>query len=347
MSRDLYYAKAEELHRECFVCDAHLDLAPEILSRVLSGESRVIQNRWLDDFKKGGANLVAASVFTRSELIPEKALADSILQIATLLEDIGSVSDEVILVKTREDFEQCAAKKKIGILMYFEGLDPLGNSKEMLRTFYEAGVRGASLTWSRRNFFADGCCRAQERFDVKGGLSILGRETVEFMENHNMFIDVSHLNDDGFAELAALAKKPFIASHSDARSVYFNYRNLTDEQIVALTKKGGVIGINGHADIAGIQADDPARYAKLCEHIEHIAELSGYAHVGYGFDICTPYYRAETRTDGVPQKDCVASHEDAIELTAEFLRRGHGEEDAEKIIGKNFADYFLSRLFPV
>jgi membrane dipeptidase len=225
-------------------------------------------------------------------------------------------------------------------MLHLEVLDPLGNTKELLRAFYEEGVRGASLTWSRRNFFAEGCCRANEHFDVKGGLSSLGKKTVPFMEKLGMFVDASHLNDDGFAELCATAEKPFIASHSCARSVHDNYRNLTDEQIKALAAKGGVIGVNGYSKIAGAEACDSGRWAKLAEHIERVVSLSSSEHAGYGFDICTPCYEAETRRKNAPQEDCVASHGDAIELTAELLRRGHKESEVQKIIGGNFAEYF-------
>ena len=345
MAHDSFYAKAAELHRECFVCNAHADLAPEIFLRALAGETRIIKNRWLDDFKKGGVNLVVSSLFAREENIPEKALTDALLQIAALASDIDSARDEITLVKTKADFECCVKKQKIGVLMYFEGLEPLGNAKELLRAFYEAGVRGASLTWSRRNLFADGSCRASECFDVRGGLSALGRETVAFLEDHKMFVDVSHLNDDGFAELASLARVPFIATHSNARGVHFSYRNLTDEQIKTLAQKGGVIGINGIAKIAGAGAHDENRYAKLCDHIDRIVELAGYDHVGYGFDMCDPLYQAEKHARAEPPLDCVHSHEDAIELTAEFLRRGHSERNAQKLIGGNFRDYFMNTLF--
>lgn len=343
-NKDPYYKKALALHGECFVCDTHWDLAPEIFLRRMAGEKSVLKNRYLEDLKKGGFSLVVSSIFARAEMIPEKGLHEALSQIAALADDVDSVSGEVILVKNAADLERVIRKEKIGVMLYMEGLDPLGNTKELLRAFYEAGVRGASLTWSRRNFFAEGCCRAHEYFDVKGGLSALGKETVPFMEKLGIFIDVSHLNDDGFAELCAIAEKPFIASHSCARSVHDNYRNLSDEQIKALAAKGGVIGVNGYSAIAGANALDAGRWTKLAEHVERIIELSSYEHAGYGFDICTPYYEAETHTKNTPVGDCVASHEDAVELTAELLRRGHKESDVKKIIGGNFAEYFRKML---
>ncbi|MDR1251080.1 MAG: dipeptidase [Treponema sp.] len=343
MNNDGFYKKALNAHG-AFVCDMHWDLAPEILLRNRAGERHIIKNRYLDDLKRGGFSLVVSSIYTRPEMIPEKALGDAMLQIAALLEDVDSVSSDVVMVKTKSDFERVLKKEKIGVLMYFEGLDPLGNSKEMLRSFYETGIRGASLTWSRRNLFADGCCSARENFDVKGGLSLLGRETVSYMENLNMFIDASHLNDDGFAELASIAKKPFLATHSCTRTVHFSYRNLTDAQIKTIAEKGGIIGMNGYSEIAGAKGDDPERFSKICAHIEHIVELSGYDHVGYGFDICAPYSEAETRRHDVFQNDCIASHEQAVELTACLLRRGHSEADVKKIIGGNFARFLSSIL---
>ena len=337
---DDYWNAAVEIHKKHPVVDAHLDLAAEIHLRYQSGEKEVIKNHYLDNFKKGGVNLVVSSVFVVSQDLPERGLKQALNQISALLMDLKSVSDEVLLVKTKHDLETVLASDKIGIILYMEGLDPIGAEKNLLWAFYEMGVRGASLTWSRRNYFAEGCCNASDLKDIKGGLSLLGRETVALMEEIPMFLDISHLNDEGFKELASLTSKPFIATHSNARSIHMNYRNLTDEQILVLAKQNGIMGLNAYKDIVGA---DPSldSVPKMCDHLEHVIHLAGDSHVGFGFDLCDSYFMAVSGHNiEIPKEDCLTSHAQIPEITAELLRRGHSEKTIAKIIGGNFLTYF-------
>ena len=179
-----------------------------------------------------------------------------------------------------------------------------------------------------------------------------------------MYVDVSHLNDDGFADVCSLAKKPFIASHSNARNVYLNYRNLRDEQIEAVAEQGGVIGLNACALLAGpegtvrpggIQSEEegqasgwPGREAaleQLCRHAEYLVLRAGNEHVGYGFDLCrglsesTPRIRFNTEDD-----DILAHHGEMVKLTAMLLARGMKEETVIGIIGGNFLRFFRKSL---
>lgn len=337
---DDYWNAAVQIHKKYPVVDAHLDLAAEIHIRYQSGEREVIKNHYLDNFKKGGVNLIVSSVFVVSHDLPDKGLKQALNQISALLMDLKSVSDEVLLVKTKHDLETVLASDKIGIILYMEGLDPIGTEKDLLWAFYEMGVRGASLTWSRRNYFAEGCCNASDLKDIKGGLSLLGQETVALMEEIPMFLDISHLNDEGYEELSGLTSRPFIATHSNARSVHMNYRNLKDEQILVLAKQKGIMGLNAYKDIVGADPClDPI--PKMCDHLEHVIHLAGDSHTGFGFDLCDSYYEATFgRYIENPKGDCLTSHGQIPEITAELLRRGHSEETIIKTIGGNFWSYF-------
>lgn len=96
-----------------------------------------------------------------------------------------------------EDLDRCLEDHLIGIILYMEGLDCIGSDVRLLTALWELGVRGASLTWSRRNLLASGCCKANECYEIRGGLSPEGFDVVREMERLRMFVDVSHLNDDG------------------------------------------------------------------------------------------------------------------------------------------------------
>lgn len=327
---------ALNLHKNNVVVDAHLDLAGEIYNRYMAGEKEVIKNRYLENFKKGGFNIVVSSLYIDDMFLPEMGLKIALGQISALMEDLESCDGEVVLIKTKKDLEEVTKENKIGIILSFEGLDPIGNDIRLLRIFYELGVRAGGLVWSRRNYVADGCSFSPVEEGQKGGLSKFGVEVVKQMEEMNMLIDVSHLNDEGFWDIMKFTNKPFIASHSNVRNIYGRMRNLTDEQIKAIAERNGVIGINAYKTIAGVkEGEDPIK--KLADHIEYMVKLVGATHVGYGFDLCDSYYESELKFSYNPHKsDCLHSHADAVLLTEELLIRGMTEEDVKLIIGGNF-----------
>ncbi len=344
MSNENEYLKtALRLHRENPVVDAHLDLPGEILHRAAAGEKNIIKNYYLNNWKRAGVNLIVVSVFLENMVLPEMGLRNALNQIAVLKEEINE-NREIILVKSKQDLKNVLAENKIGFLLYAEGLDFIGMDKRLVDIFYELGVRGAALTWSRSNLLATGCCRASERVQRYGGLTSYGTEMVEYLEQRGIFIDVSHLNDDGFKEMCILARKPFLATHSACREVYFNYRNLTDEQLLKLSRQGGILGINGHKMVIGAgEKDNPV--LKICEHIFHAIRIMGVSHVGYGFDFCDSYDCAVNhKNEAAETNDCLGNHSGIPLLTATLLARGMPENVAIKVIGGNFVEYFMRNL---
>lgn len=337
--KEKFIEHATEIHRCNPVVDAHLDLAGEILLRYQAGEKDVIRTYYLDHFKRAGLTLLISSVYVDDSVLPEGGLRNALDQISVLYEDIDTVADDVMLVKTRRELQYAKQQGKIGILLYMEGLDCIGTDLRLLSILYELGMRGASLTWSRRNQLATGCCRSNEKKLIQGGLSEAGLQVVGELERRSCFVDVSHLNDEGFEQLAEAAVSPFLATHSNARSVHDSYRNLTDTQILTLCKKGGIIGINGHTRIAG-SAEKSNHLEMLCRHVEHIVNLAGSGHVGYGFDLCDSYSRAEPRLSfNVENNNCLKNHGEMILLTAALLQRGLPEKDVTAIIGGNFYSF--------
>lgn len=331
---------ALNLHKNNVVVDTHLDLAGEIYNRYLAGEKEVIKNRYLDNLKKGGFNIVVSSLYIDDIYLPEAGLRAALGQISVLMEDIESCNGEVCLIKTKEQLQKVVNENKIGIILSLEGLDPIGNDIRLLKVFNELGVRAAGLVWSRRNYVADGCSFNPVEEGQKGGLTRFGVEVVKKLEEMNMLIDVSHLNDEGFWDVAKFTKKPFIASHSNARSVHSRMRNLTNEQIKAIAERNGVIGVNAYKSIAGVkEGEDPVK--RLADHVEYMANLVGPSHVGYGFDLCDSYYDSELKFKfEVHNSDSIASHAEAVLITEELLRRGMSEEDMKLIIGGNFYRVF-------
>lgn len=344
-----YIEEAKQLHKENIVVDAHLDLAAEIFYRRLGGEKDIIQNRFLDNWKHAGLNLIVSSVFVESQLLPAMGLLNTMDQIAALYEELDSLDDELMIVKSKEDLRRLKTNHKIGILLYMEGLDCIGDHVSLLRALYEMGVRGASLTWSRQNMLATGSGGSRDKENPKGGLTKAGRAVIRYMEDHHMFVDVSHINDDGFYEIAEFAAKPFIASHSNARTVQYAHRNLGDDQMEILKNAGGIMGLNATGCFVGVKnetATEEDCLNGLCRQVEYEVGKIGSKHVGFGFDLCDSYYRAlpSFPVKNYVEEDCLTSHAQMIELTALLLQRGMSKEDVINVIGGNFYRYFMSVL---
>ncbi|MDN5352899.1 MAG: rane dipeptidase [Clostridiales bacterium] len=329
--------RASALHQEVGMIDAHLDLGGIIDRRVKRGEKQVLQHYFLEDFKKAGVKLVVAAIFVEREFLPEMGLRMALDQIDSVLADIEACSEHFMPVFSADDLKKVWASDKIGIILSLEGAEPIGNDLKLLNNFYRLGVRGFGVAWSRRNYVADGSYFGSPEEGIRGGLTPFGIEVIRQAEALGMFIDISHLNDEGVADVFKRVKRPVIASHSDCRHLNDIRRNLTDSQLDQVAADGGVVGINAYKTIVS-QNPGKQNVAGLCDHVEHMIHTMGYDHVGFGFDLCRLYYDSESDVD------VLHDHSEALEITAELLRRGHAEEDLKKIIGGNFRRYFESQL---
>lgn len=338
-----YIRQAMELHKENPTVDAHLDLAGEILLRNQAGERDIVKRYYLPHFQTAGIRLVVSSVYVENGNL-ERGWENALRQIEALTEDVKELK-EVLLVRSGEDIARALEEKKIGILLYMEGLDCIGEKIEKIDELYRLGVRGASLTWSRPNALAVGCCKALEHRQIPGGLTRAGKEAVRKLEELSMFLDVSHLNDEGFKDVCRMARRSFIATHSGSRHVYDSFRNLTDEQMDALAWQGGIMGMNGCKYIAG--SLDGNHLEMLCRHIEYEVERVGAEHVGYGFDLCDSYDQARAALKGecyTDRDDCLLHHGQVPLVSAALLQRGMDIEDVKRIMGGNFIRYFINIL---
>lgn len=342
-----YLARAKELHRKHMVVDAHLDLAGEILLRHQLGQQQVLKKRYLPAFQEAGVKLVASSVYVANCDL-EHSWENAISQIEAIKAEIEPLP-EVRLITSGRELQQLQADNEqgyvLGILLYMEGLDCIGEDLDRIGELYQMGVRGAALTWSRKNALATGCCKASEYRQITGGLTEKGKEAIPYLEKMSMFLDISHLNDDGVCDVCRIAKRPFVATHSNSKEVYSNYRNLTDEQMRILAAQGGIAGLNGCQYIAGSRSGN--HLEMLCRHVEHEVEVMGASHVGFGFDLCDSYDEARAELQGrriTGKDDCLNSHRQIPLVTALLLQRGMSEESVIAIIGKNWMEYFAKVL---
>lgn len=154
---------------------------------------------------------------------------------------------------------------------------------EKLQYLYEQGVRAIALTWNFANCF--GYPNSADAEIMGKGLTEFGIEAIGEMNRLGIMVDVSHLSDGGFYDVARYTKKPFIASHSNCRALTNHSRNLTDEMIRILAEKGGVAGLNFSPDFVrpdGTKDETTAEY--LSEHVLHLIKVGGEDCVGLGTD---------------------------------------------------------------
>ena len=140
------------------------------------------------------------------------------------------------------DVERNAAEGKVSGMLSMEDGRAAEGSFDKIRFFYDLGIRVMGLTWNQANCF--GYPNSTDPEEMRKGLTDFGKEALPFMEELGMIIDVSHLSDGGFRDVARLSRKPFIASHSNCRALNPHPRSLTDDMIRALADRGGVMGLN-------------------------------------------------------------------------------------------------------
>lgn len=164
-----------------------------------------------------------------------------------------------------------------GGILTLEGADALQGKLLHLRTLYRLGVRGLGFTWNYRNEAADGVEEPKP-----GGLSKFGRELLQEANRLRMVLDVSHLSEPGFWDVIHLTGSPIIASHSNCKTVHSHPRNLTDEQLQAIFKLNGVVGLTFVPSF--ISCEENVFISDLLRHLEHVLTLGGENHVAFGSD---------------------------------------------------------------
>ncbi|MCL2827779.1 MAG: dipeptidase [Oscillospiraceae bacterium] len=184
--------------------------------------------------------------------------------------------DRMIHCRTADQARAAARSGKIAAFLSIEGAELIECSLDQLREAHGLGVRMLTLTWNNPNGLSGTNVQESER-----GLSHLGRQFVRTCEELGIIVDVAHLSEPGFWDVVEVARKPFIASHSNAKHICPHSRNLTDDQFRALIEAGGVAGINLYTDFLGEDPDTDTVIA----HIEHFLSLGGERSIAFGADL--------------------------------------------------------------
>jgi len=335
--------RVAKLHDRAFIVDGHFDLTYDLCSRRERGQRKVIENIYLPQFKGGGFDLIVSAIFIDDYFLPEMGLRRALDQISYLHEELAESPGQMQICRTATEARTTREEGKIALFLSLEGADPLQNDLGLLRIFYELGVRGLGLTWSRRNYVADGSLFHAADEGRKGGLTSFGVQLVKKAEELGMFIDVSHLNDEGFWDLVEVASKPFIASHSNCRTIAPTMRNLTDDQIGAVARGGGVIGLSA-IDVFIRQGEPEVTIGHLVDHVDHIVNMVGIDHIGLGFDLCDGFVNFLQLAPSIETRDVIDTHAGLAPFTAELITRGYSDDEILAVLGGNFMRVYTQLL---
>lgn len=226
---------------------------------------------------------------------------------------------EIALARNYQELCLNQQKNKISAFLTIEEGGALQGRLENLRNFYRLGVRLVTLTWNYPNEI--GYPNYKLIYQTKG-LTEFGQQVVAEMNDLGMIIDVSHLSDQGFYDVAKLSRKPFVASHSNARAVQNHTRNLTDDMIRVVAQRGGVMGINFFGDFLGGSME--SKIDDMVAHIKHIYQVGGLEVIALGTDF-----------DGIHGDLEIVNIGEIHKLTNELSKNGFTENAIEKIAYKN------------
>jgi len=336
-------AEVGRVHRSVLLVDTHNDVTSETVKGLAIGVRRAKGHTDLPRLRAGGVGAVFFAAYVAAEYARKGQAAHRALEmIDTIRHDIVErYPGEFTLALTADDIVAARRQGKIAALIGIEGGHAIEDSVRLLRTFHALGVRYMTLTHSNHNNWADS---SGEAGSPNNGLSELGRRVVAEMNRLGMMVDISHVSDKTFFDVLEVTSAPPLASHSSCRAISNIPRNMSDEMIVALAKKGGVIQINFGCEflsqasantsawtnpaLKGRKREGEMERATLADavaHIDRVVKLAGVEAAGIGSDF-----------DGV---GCTPAGLDDVSkfpaLTRALLERGYTAEQIRQIYGGN------------
>lgn len=251
------------------------------------------------------------------------------LSMAAILHRIEKASaGEFKVCRNADDLRACATSGTVAAVLHMEGAEAIDKNFNALEVFYAAGLRSLGPVWSRPNIFGHGVpFRFPSTGDTGPGLTDTGKALIKTCNNMGIAIDLSHITEQGFWDVAAISDRPLIASHSNANAICKSSRNLSDKQLAAIAESGGLVGLNFATCFLSPdgQGDTTTSFETMLRHLDYLIEKLGADHVGFGSDF-----------DGADMPDVIG---DVAGLPALLnAMRDHGYDDAtiQKIAHENW-----------
>ena len=337
--------RIDRLHAHGLI-DLHFDLPMDLYEK--RDRPNVLATEFLPEFEAGNIGVIGAAIYIEDRYLPEMALRVALDQIARLYAEV-ELSDRFAICRSCQEILRAREAGKIALLITMEGVEPLGQDLNLLRVFFELGVRVIGLTHVRRNAAGSGGVFAASG-SSRDGLTSFGRDLLQACEALGIVVDLAHINPAGFEEIVACTTRPLIVSHTNARRYHDIERNISDEQIKMIGERRGVIGINA---VLVSPRQEEATIDRYVDHIEHVAGLIGVDGVGIGFDFFEFLYRQWpeqakqelaakfTKPHFIPD---LTNHSQARNLTRKLIERGFSDEHIAKILFGNWMRIFSQLL---
>ena len=338
-TRQVSDAEVQKVHKSALLIDTHNDITSRTVQGYDIGKAKNDGHTNLTALREGNVGAQFFAVYVAASYVNGNRSAWRTLEmIDTVRRDIiGRYPNDFALATTADDIERIHKQGKIAALMGIEGGHAIEDSLRLLRDYYELGIRYMTLTHSNTNGWADSSGDMDKPgVEHHNGLTDFGKQVVREMNRLGMMVDISHVADKTFWDALETSSAPPFASHSSCRALSNVPRNMTDEMIIALAKKGGVVQVNFSCDFLSQKTADAeksganpvprATLADVAAHIDHIVKIAGVNAAGIGSDFdgvsCTP--------EGL---DDVSKFPN---LTRALLEKGYSAEDIRKIYGGNF-----------
>jgi len=303
--------------------DFHCDTATLILEKnqELKKNSLKID---IEKLQKGEAMAQFFAMYIDAQKV-ESSYDYCLKMLSVFKNELEKNKESITLCQTYDELLQAKKEHKIAAFLTIEEGDAIEGSLEKLRFFKEQGISAMTLTWNYEN--ALGYPNFEWKHQNKG-LKPKGIEVVELMNELKMLIDVSHLSDGGFEDVLKHSKAPFMATHSNARSMTNHPRNLSDEMLKKLADAGGLTGINFFNNflVNGTLKDkmEIAKIEDMVRHIKHIRNVAGVEVIGLGSDF-----------DGIPNEVEIEDASQMAKLSDVLLKNGFTSDEVEKMFFKN------------
>ena len=331
-----YSKRAIDLVRRATVIDMlaplTLDLSPDAFAKPLTEKA-------IAEFKASGVT----GFHNSFGIGGPDAYAEVLTFLAGWQGFAGRHPDVFALIGTATDLDRAKAKGRVGVIMGVQDSEHFRTAADVA-TFYGLGQRCSQLTYNSQNMIGSG---STDRVD--GGVSDYGVEIIKAMNAVGMLVDVSHSGDRTTLDAVALSPVPIAYTHSNCRSIAGHPRTKTDEAIVALGKKGGVMGITGVRMF--VSKTDPTNVGNMVDHIDHVVKLAGIDHVGIGSDadlngyddmapdqykMLKAAYKASYAFRDKIDIDGFDHPRKFFDLTEELIRRKYSDANIIAVLGGNF-----------
>ena len=310
---------SQKIHSQSLVWDAHACFP-------LNPNSDLSE---LKRYRDSGVNFVSLNIGMDMDPF------ENVIQVlACFRKYIAAHPDDLVLALAVDDVIGAKTSGKLAIAFDLEGSDPLRGDLNLISFYYDLGVRQMLLAYNKDNRASGGCMEGHI------GLTDFGKQVIREMNRVGMVVDVTHMGYRATMEAFDVSEQPVIFSHSNPKALRDNARNITDEQIKACAKTGGVIAINGIGDFLGGTTSEI-----MVQHIEYVMDLVGPEHVGIGLDYVVDKQELIDYIEGHPDvfppdkmNDYLAfvEPEQLPEITDLLHKKGHSEQVISGILGENF-----------